>query len=215
MRYVLFDLGGVVVRTPFELVPALEARWELSDGALGLHGPSDPAGDEMWQRRVDGEITERSYWHESATRLASDASIETADPTRWLMEELYDVPEDLIVRPEMAGLLDWAQGRCLAIAALTNDLARFHDADWIERISVLKRFDPLIDLSDLGTFKPDPAAYQHALGMLGGPPDSLLFIDDQIENVAAARAKGIPTVFFDTTDVEASIANIQTILADI
>lgn len=214
MRYVLFDLGGVVVRTPFELAPALEFRRGLAKGALGLHGPFDPERDELWQRRVDGEFTERSYWNHHATRLTTDASVETADPTRWLMEELYDVPEHTIVRPEVALLLDELEARGFGIAALTNDLSRFHDAEWIERIATLERFDPLIDLSDLGTFKPDPVAYRHALDVLGVDSDAVLFVDDQVENVSAARAEGIPTVFFDSTDVEASIARIQAALAD-
>lgn len=209
MRYVLFDLGGVVVRTPFELVPALESRRALAAGALGLHGPFDPGRDELWQRRVSGEISERGYWQEQAARIDPGASVETADSTRWLMRELYDVAEDLIVRPEVVALLDGFDGRGLRVAALTNDLSRHHSAAWIERITTFTRFDPLIDLSDFGTFKPDPAAYRHALDVLGGPPDSLLFIDDQVENVSAAREAGIPTVLFDPTDVEASIEAIH------
>jgi len=215
VRYVLFDLGGVVVRTPFELVPALESRRGLSEGSLGLHGPFDPGRDELWRRRVDGEVTERHYWRHHATRLTNDASIETDDPTRWLMQEIYDVAEDVIVRPEVVALLDRLDAGGLGIAALTNDLSRFHDAEWIERIAALDRFDPLIDLSDLGTFKPDPVAYRHAIGVLGVAPDGVLFVDDQMENVAAARREGIPTVFFDSTDVAASIASIQSVLADI
>jgi HAD superfamily hydrolase (TIGR01509 family) len=182
---------------------------------MGLYGPFDPARDELWRRRVDGQLTERRYWHHHATRLVTDASIETDDPTRWLMQELYDVPEDLIVRPEATALLDGLEDRGLGLAALTNDLSRFHDSAWIERLSVLQRFDPLIDLSDLGTFKPDPAAYRHALDVLAVAPGAVLFVDDQIENVSAARQAGIPTVFFDATDVDASIESIKSVLADI
>jgi epoxide hydrolase-like predicted phosphatase len=208
VQYVLFDLGGVVIRTPFEMARDLESRRDLAEGALGLYGPFDPGRDELWQRRVAGELSERRYWHEQAVRLTSGLDIGDADPTLRLMDDLYDAPEDRVVRPEVVTLLDTLEDRGLRIAALTNDLSRFHSAAWIERISVLDRFDPLIDLSELGTFKPDPRAYRHALEVLGVAPGSLVFVDDQGDNVVAAREAGIPTVEFDPTEVGASIDRV-------
>ena len=208
MRYVLFDLGGVVIRTPFEMASDLESRRDLAEGALGLSGPFDPGHDELWQRRIAGDLSERRYWHEQAVRLTSVADSGDADPTRRLMDDLYDAPEDRVVRPEVVTLLDTLEDRGLRIAALTNDLSRFHSAAWIDRMSVFGRFDPLIDLSELGTFKPDPRAYRYALEVLDVVPGSLVFVDDQRDNVVAARAAGIPTVEFDPTEVGASIDRV-------
>lgn len=208
MRIVLFDLGGVVIRTPFEMAPELESRRGLAPGALRLHGPFASERDELWQRRVAGELTERRYWHQQAVRIGAEVDVANPDPSRWLMDELYDAPEDRIVRPEVVTLIDELEERGLTIAALTNDLSRFHSAGWIERMSVFARFDPLIDLSDFGSFKPDPVAYRHALEVLDVAPESLLFVDDQRDNVVAARDFGIPTVEFDATDVGASIEQI-------
>ena len=209
MRIVLFDLGGVVIRTPFEMVPDFETRRGLPPGRLRLHGPFAPDRDELWQRRAAGEVTERQYWLEQCLRLSAEVEVDHPDPTRWLMDELYDAPEDRIVRPEVVTLIDGLEERGFTIAALTNDLSRFHSAGWIERMSVFARFDPLIDLSDFGTFKPDPAAYRHALEVLDVAPESLLFVDDQGDNVVAARDAGIPTVEFDATDVAASIEQVM------
>jgi HAD superfamily hydrolase (TIGR01509 family) len=208
VRIVLFDLGGVVIRTPFEMAPDLESRRGLAPGALRLHGPFAPERDELWQRRVAGDLTERRYWHEQAVRIGAEVDVANPDPSRWLMDELYDAPEDRIVRPEVVTLIDELEERGLTITALTNDLSRFHSAAWIERMSVFARFDPLIDLSDFGTFKPDPAAYRHALEVLDVAPESLLFVDDQGDNVVAARDFGIPTVEFDPTAVALSIDRI-------
>lgn len=208
MRYVLFDLGGVVIRTPFEMAPDLESRRDLAEGALGLSGPFDPGRDDLWQQRLAGDLSERRYWHEQAVRITSGVDIGDADPTRRLMDDLYDAPEARVVRPEVITLLDTLEGRGLRIAALTNDLSRFHSAAWIDRMSVFGRFDPLIDLSELGTFKPDPRAYRYALEVLGVAPGSLVFVDDQRDNVVAARDAGIPTVEFDPTEVDASIDRV-------
>jgi len=47
--------------------------------------------------------------------------------------------------------------------------------------------------SHVGLTKPDPAIYQHVLYCIGQP---CLFVDDQIENVKAARAAGMYAVQF-------------------
>jgi HAD superfamily hydrolase (TIGR01509 family) len=208
VRYVLFDLGGVAIRTPFEMARALESRRGLAEGALGLSGPFDPGRDDLWQQRLAGDLSERRYWHEQAVRITSGVDIGDADPTRRLMDDLYDAPEDRVVRPEVVTLLDTLEERGFRIAALTNDLSRFHSAAWIDRMSVFGRFDPLIDLSEFGTFKPDPRSYRYALDVLGVAPGSLVFVDDQRDNVVAARNAGIPTVEFDPTEVEASIDRV-------
>lgn len=199
----VFDLGGVVLRTPFEMARDLEGRRGLAPGEFGVLGPFDPGRDPAWQRRLAGELTERAYWEQQASSERS---------TFELMYELYDVPEDRIARPEMIALIDDLEDRGFRIAALTNDLSRHHPSDWISRISVLRRFDPLIDLSEPGVFKPDPGAFRHALESLDADPDELLFIDDAPENVRAAREIGIPTVAFEALDVGGSLDRIRTAL---
>lgn len=46
---------------------------------------------------------------------------------------------------------------------------------------------------DLGLWKPDPAIYQAVLDELGLPPEKVLFLDDNPDNVASAREVGIIT----------------------
>ena len=67
---VLFDFGGVILRTPFELLPD-EVTWR---GPFG-----SPGHDELWDRSVDqdDELHERDYWHLRSSELHPDAD----DPT--------------------------------------------------------------------------------------------------------------------------------------
>ncbi|MGH9117759.1 MAG: HAD family hydrolase [Acidimicrobiales bacterium] len=192
MRRLLPDLGGVVIRTPFEMLDAV--------GSPGWRGPFDPGGDDLWQAMQRGEITERDYWDRRAREL-----FDGADPVRDLMRVLLDRPEDDVVRPEMAAFLEEIDRP----AVLTNDMSRFHPPEWVAQMTILRRFDPLIDLSGGDVLKPDPRAFEVALERLGAEAGAVLFVNDQPGNLSGAAAVGMPTVWFDVTAVDESIDRIR------
>jgi putative hydrolase of the HAD superfamily len=66
--------------------------------------------------------------------------------------------------------------------------------DWI------RRFDLLVWSCQVGVVKPDPAIYRHTLAKLGTRPEELLFIDDKLPNVEAARALNIRTIQFSNVE---------------
>lgn len=193
---VLFDFGGVVIRTPFELVDT------------GWRGPFDPAGDDLWRASMRGHITEREYWHRRASEHHPDAE----DPTFAFMQALYDTDEHVVVRPEIVALVDRLQAAGLQTAVLTNDLRAFHSQEWVGRMTVIRRFDPLIDLSHVGFLKPSAEAYEHACKILDVPPEQVVFLDDQQPNIAGAVDFGLTAVWFDPTDVDGSIARLEAAL---
>jgi len=208
----LFDLGGVVIRTPFELVPSFEARRGLDPGELRLAGPFGPDLDPLWQQRERGQLREWEYWQAQAERLLARLDMTGDDPTRTLIEALYDLPEADIVRPEVVSLIAEMRADGLQVSALTNDLSRFHSPEWIDRMVIFQEFEPLIDLGKLGLRKPDAEAYDVAIAQLGLAPEALVFIDDQTDNVAGARRAGFPTIFFDPTDVPGSIERVRSLV---
>jgi len=59
----------------------------------------------------------------------------------------------------------------------------------------------------MGIRKPDPAIYRRALGILGKSAERSLFIDDRLENVAAAAAVGMKAIRF--TGAEALRRDLQ------
>lgn len=209
---VLFDFGGVVIRTPFELVAAFERRHGLDPGATGIHGPFDPAQDPTWRDVISGTLSERDYWQAHAERMAAVLGPRD-DPLRTLIDALFDLPAADIVRPETAALVEELEAAGQPVAGLTNDLARFHDPAWIDRMDIVKRFDPMIDLSHTGVLKPAAAAYRYALDRLGCGPTGVVFVDDQPVNVEGARAVGIEAVWFDVTDPAGSIRRVREVLA--
>ena len=204
---VLFDVGGVVVYTPFELASRLERRRGLEPGSLELYGPFAPERDPQWHRVLSGEIGERAYWGRHARRLAPVLDLAGVDLTRSLIAELFAGDEADVVRPELAAALDALHACGVRTAVLSNHLALFHRPDAIAR--VLGRFDPVIDLSHEDVRKPDPAAFSAAADRLEVADRSrILFVDDQPVHVAGARAAGLSALRFDPTRPAASFGEL-------
>lgn len=99
MRRLLFDFGGVVIKTPFEMLHRVESpSW---------FGPFDSAADALWQEMRGGRISEREYWHRRASELFPGAE----DPSRELIGIVFAPSAEEVVRPEIQALVAEASGR--------------------------------------------------------------------------------------------------------
>lgn len=100
--------------------------------------------------------------------------------------------------PETLDVLSAAHDRGWSLSMLSNaphDLA----AALSER-PPLACFEHLLFSSRLGLVKPDPAVFHAALDRLGRPPDEVLFIDDRLANVEAARRVGMGGLHFTSAE---------------
>lgn len=79
------------------------------------------------------------------------------------------------------------------LALLTNNVKEFGDS-WRASFPVDELFPLVIDSSVVGMRKPDPRIYELTCARAGAEPDASLFLDDNPDNVAAARELGIETV---------------------
>jgi putative hydrolase of the HAD superfamily len=198
-RPLLLDFGGVVLKTPFELKPHAEKVL----GPLSWAGPFDPANDQQWTDYQQGRCTEREFWAERAASYGHT--------TASFMEQFYMPAGDHLVRNEMVDLIDQQHSANGLVGLLTNDLQAFHGPEWMNAISVLRRFDFIVDGSITGVLKPDKRAYQFAINEFSTFPDfgdasDIVFVDDQRVNFAGATELGIETIWFDPTNVADSIA---------
>ncbi len=204
---VMFDVGGVVIVTPFEMAARLEHHRGWTAGTLGLFGPFDPDRDPDWRLLCAGELDEDGYWQRQAERLAPMLGIDGDDPTLRLIEILFAPEHGEIVRPEVRGCISALHAAGIRTAVLSNHLHRFHQPHLLERL--LARFDPIIDLSYAQVRKPDPRAFEAALVRLGSPdPAAVIHVDDQPAHVAGAEKAGLRAVSFDPTDPAASFAAV-------
>jgi epoxide hydrolase-like predicted phosphatase len=97
------------------------------------------------------------------------------------------------------------------LGLLTNNVREFGDA-WRATFPVDELFPCVVDSSAVGMRKPDPAIYEHTCAQLEVEPTAAVFLDDNAENVAAAKAIGIESVRFGD-DPLASLAELDAILA--
>ena len=209
-NHLLLDIGGVVIRSPFELLDRAEQRAGLAPGALGRRGPFDPDGDAEFDDVAHGELTERAYWQQRAARAAG--LLGTAPDTRAFMRELFDLPEAEVVRPEVEALVDDALRTGRRVGLLTNDLIDFHGQAWVDRMTTFARVHVLVDVSQHGVLKPDPRAYRLGIDALGVPARDIVYLDDQPVNVTGARQAGFEAILVDVTDPAAAVAKARVAL---
>ena len=182
----------------------------LAPGTLAWTGPFDPASDADWRAFQAGEMTEREYW---ARRCAEFHELTGEAPEMPVfMGHLYDGDEGEIVRPGARALIDDAKAAGIPVGALTNDLTAFHSQEWIDRMTVIGKFDQMVDGRRDGIMKPDPAAYRLIAERLGVTPEECVFIDDQPVNLAGADAVGMRTVQLDPVDPDPGFAQARRLL---
>ncbi len=78
--------------------------------------------------------------------------------------------------------------------ALLTNISREGEALWRRLVPVDELFDTVVDSSQVGVRKPDPAIYTIACERLGVEPADCLLIDDITCNVDAARALGMTVI---------------------
>ncbi len=61
-------------------------------------------------------------------------------------------------------------------------------------------FDHIFISAEMRLAKPDPRIYQHVINELQQDPLEMIFVDDFIENVVAARAEGLNAIHFRYRD---------------
>jgi epoxide hydrolase-like predicted phosphatase len=103
--------------------------------------------------------------------------------------------------------------RGLLTGLLTNNAKEF-EAAWKAMLPLDDLFDDVVDSSEVGLRKPDPAIYRLSLERLDVQPGEAVFIDDAPGNVAGAVAVGIPSVLIghDRADVAAAVAEVEALL---
>jgi len=199
-----------VLLTPFELRSVGERSMGLPAGTLAWTGPFDPSADEDWRTFQSGGMTEREYWDRRAEEFHDLTGEPAAMPP--FMAHLYSGSEDELVRPQARALIADAKAAGIPVGVLTNDLTAFHDRAWLDRMTVLREFDHMVDGRTDGVMKPDPAAYLLMADRMGVQPSDCVFIDDQPGNLAGAQAVGMQPVHLDPVDPEPGYARARQLL---
>jgi epoxide hydrolase-like predicted phosphatase len=191
---VLFDFGGVYTASPFGVF--VEAAAELGaepERVLGLvFGPYDRDTDHPWHRLERGELALVDARREIMERASAEGL--ALDPLTILARMARGGSG---AREDVVEATRRVRRRGLRTALVTNN-AREFAAGWRPLLPLEELFDAVIDSSEVGMRKPDPAIFDLALREIGGvAPERAIFLDDFPGNIEAARRLGMHGVLVE------------------
>ncbi len=194
---VIWDMGGILHPTPFEVLPEIERARGLPEGTYP-RGPFDPAGDPDYVEMERGTIREPEYWRRQQARLAA-RGVELA-----IHRTIDWTGRD---RPEVVSAIR-RLGRRFRQAILTNDATDWLGVGWRSGWFLRDEFVAMLDAAEEGMRKPAAGIYLRCAEATGARPEACLFVDDLPVNVAGAEAVGMEGFWFDVTDVPGSVRRL-------
>jgi len=185
---ILFDIGGVLLTNGWDHQEraAVVEQFRLDAAAFEEH---HARAFEAWER---GEISldeyldavvfyePRSFTHEEFFHAICAQSKALPDGAMCILKELA------------------ASDKCM-IGALNNEARETHEFR-VEEFGLRQYLRFTFTSCYMGIRKPDPQIYRRALGILGKRAERSLFIDDRLENVAAAASVGMKAIRFTGAD---------------
>jgi epoxide hydrolase-like predicted phosphatase len=235
---VVFDYGGVISSPLFVGIGDFEAAEGYARGSLlrllfgdvgyvGVEGRAvassmvaDAVTGDPDAVEASGEVTDEPDWH-----LLEKGRIDFATYFDRITEKAPSVLGKAIdldaygrfMRSSAPGV-HWMvvhkirelQGRGLRLGLLTNNIKEFGD-HWRATFPIDDLFEEVVDSSHVGMRKPDREIYALMCDRMAITPTEAVFVDDNVDNVAAARAFGMEAVHFGD-DPWAALAEIDAIL---
>lgn len=184
MKNIIFDFGNVLVQWHPELVygdyfgDEAKAWWFLRHVA-----------DMDWRQRIDAGESVDGCIREKQAQYPEYAKAVELYRSRW-REMLTDEV------PGMRQLLSELPAAGYQLFGLTNwSMETFPEAR--ERFGILQMIDRYVVSGAEGLVKPDPRLFQVLLDRYQLKAEECLFIDDNPDNVAAAKGMGMQGIVFN------------------
>jgi len=182
IKAVLFDLGGVIVRTEYQ-----SPRQHLAE-RLGMEYDDlvRIVFDSPTARRATiGELTSAEHWAEVMKRLKRPAS-----ETKTIRDEFFAGD---IVDITLLDFLRSLRGKYKTglISNAWSDLRGY-----IVREKFDDAFDQMIISAEVGAAKPSEGIFHIALEQLKVSPSEAVFVDDFFENIEGCEKVGIKGIHF-------------------
>ena len=182
---VIFDLGGVLLRSPLPAITRYESEAGLPPGLIGrlvnAQGPDGP-----WAQLERGELEPEAFSN-AFSRLAQTAGHHLDG-----LALLNHIWEETVVREDMLAAVRKLRSIGLRTAALTNAWVTPNHPSRVEPLR--PEFNCVLESFRLGTRKPERLIYELACRCLAVAPAKTIFLDDFGSNLKQARAMGMTTL---------------------
>lgn len=187
MRALLLDIGGVFYRGwP---APSFWPAWSARTGVAAEHLEAFLSGDPNFKLASQGRLAPEEAYARAAKRLGVSIDLVRELRTEAFLSEPNEVLADFV-----RGL----RRRGAPVCALTNSISSAEEI--ARRPLTAGLFDAVISSRDVGAAKPDPLIFHAAIERLQLPADQIVFVDDVIGHVEAARGLGFAAVHFISTE---------------
>jgi putative hydrolase of the HAD superfamily len=198
IKAVLFDVGGVIITSPFESFSRYEATHGLPDGFIRKLNSTNPDTN-AWAHLERGDVSFDDFCVLfEAEAHAAGGELKGRDVMELLAGE---------VRPEMLEAVRRCHER-LKTAMVTNNWRAEDEGGRLD--TLLPLFDVVIESSKAGVRKPEPRFYEMACEQLEIEPTEAVFLDDLGVNLKPARAMGMTTI--KVTDPAAALAELEAVV---
>ncbi len=196
IRVLIFDVGGVLIRTEDR-----SRRAELERELGLLRGQTDEIvfNSPMGQAAQRGEVTSRTLWN----WVAADVGLDKQGLAHF-QHEFWGGDR---VNTELMALIRRLRPRyqTAIISNFMDDLRR----SLAEEYPIGDAFDLIVISAEEKVMKPSPVIFQRTLERLGCRPEESLFVDDFAHNVAGARAVGMHAIHYrPETQMEKELAQL-------
>ncbi|KAG8146007.1 hypothetical protein E2320_012432 [Naja naja] len=191
-RAVIFDMGGVLLPSPYKLAMDWEIRNRVPAGTI-KEALRSGGEDRPWMQFMRGKLKWAEFLQEFRQQCSKIANASV--PVDSFLFEL--------TRTEMSDQLP----------AMTEAVKCIRARESGENFLPIdrKQFDVIVESCREGVCKPDPRIYQLCLERLGVLAKESIFLDDIGQNLKAASQLGIKTLKVD--DADSAIQELETYLA--
>jgi putative hydrolase of the HAD superfamily len=204
---IVSDFGGVLTTPLLDAFLGIQEAHDLPleafGGALARLAEQDGGVNPLFELET-GRLTEARFVAQLGGALGEQLGREV------VLERFGETFfEHLKPNAELFAFMRTLHGRGYRMAILTNNVREWEPL-WRGMLPVDEIFELVVDSGFEGVRKPDPAIYELTLGRLGVAPEAALFVDDTEINCDAARALGMPAVWFRSN--AQAIAEIEALL---
>lgn len=180
IKAVIFDYGGVVLKSPYSSLKDIAVTYEVS---IEILIKKIQPFLKLFQK---GLINENQFWKQLSSVLKKPVPKNKEDLWRKGFEETF------YIYPEIINFVQKLKTQSIKTAVLSNTIKPH--VDIITKHDGYKDFNIVILSREVNLQKPDSEIYLLTIKQLGTKPEECVFIDDKDENLRPAKKLGMKTI---------------------